>query len=41
MKRIAIIALLLLVPAISACNTIQGVGKDITAVGRGMQDSTR
>ena len=41
MKRIAIAALLLLAPMISACHTIQGVGKDITAVGKGMEDATK
>lgn len=39
--RLAIAGLLLLVPALSACHTIQGVGQDITAVGKGMQDATR
>ena len=40
MKRIAIAALLLLAPVVSACHTIQGVGQDITAVGKGMQNAT-
>lgn len=39
MKRIALITLLLLTPLVSACNTIQGVGEDITAVGRGLEDA--
>ena len=40
MKRLAIVALLLLAPVVSACHTIQGVGQDITAVGKGMQNAT-
>lgn len=39
--RYAAIALIALLPLISACNTIQGVGKDITAVGKGMENATR
>ena len=39
-RRVAALALIALLPLISACNTIQGMGKDITAVGRGMQDAT-
>jgi len=38
-RRIAAIALIALLPLIAACNTVQGVGKDISAVGRGMQDA--
>ncbi|MGA9659366.1 MAG: entericidin [Asticcacaulis sp.] len=41
MKRIALISLLVFMPLISACHTIQGVGQDITAVGRGLEDATR
>jgi predicted small secreted protein len=41
MKRIALITLLVLMPAISACHTIQGAGKDVTAVGKGMEDATK
>ncbi len=40
MKRLVIISVLALMPLLSACHTIQGVGQDITAVGRGMQDAT-
>ncbi len=40
-KRLAILSLLFLVPAVSACHTIQGVGKDITAVGKGMEKATK
>ncbi len=41
MKRIVLITLLVLMPAISACHTIQGAGKDVTAVGKGMEDATK
>lgn len=40
MKRLALIAVIALMPVLSACHTIQGVGKDITAVGKGMEDAT-
>ncbi len=40
MKRLAVIAILALLPMIAACHTIQGVGKDITAVGNGMESAT-
>jgi predicted small secreted protein len=38
-RRIVAITLIALLPLIAACNTVQGVGKDISAVGRGMQDA--
>ena len=41
MKRIALISILALLPLVAACNTIQGVGKDITAVGKGVQNATK
>lgn len=34
MSRIGMIALLLAALAVSACNTIEGVGEDISSVGR-------
>jgi len=40
-RRAAAIALIALLPLVAACNTIQGVGKDISAVGKGMQDATK
>lgn len=40
MKRLALIAVIAFLPVLSACHTIQGVGKDITAVGKGMEDAT-
>ncbi|HTM81253.1 entericidin A/B family lipoprotein [Asticcacaulis sp.] len=40
MKRLALIAVIALLPMLAACHTIQGVGKDITAVGNGMEDAT-
>ncbi|ESQ87452.1 entericidin [Asticcacaulis sp. AC460] len=40
MKRFVIISMLALLPLITtACNTIQGVGKDVTAVGKGLEDA--
>lgn len=41
MKRIVVISLIALLPVLAGCNTIQGVGKDITAVGRGMENATK
>jgi predicted small secreted protein len=39
MKRIVVISLIVLLPLISACNTIKGVGKDITSVGEVLEDA--
>ena len=40
MKRFALVALILVtLPAVSACHTVQGVGKDVTAVGKAGQDA--
>ena len=39
-QRLVVVSLIALLPMLAACNTIQGVGKDITAVGKGMQDAT-
>ncbi|ESQ77968.1 entericidin A/B family lipoprotein [Asticcacaulis sp. YBE204] len=33
MKRIIIISLIAMLPVLSACNTIKGVGRDIESVG--------
>ena len=41
MKRIAILSMIALLPLLAACHTIQGVGQDITAVGKGMERSTK
>ncbi|HWU49263.1 MAG TPA: entericidin [Asticcacaulis sp.] len=40
MKRIIIASLLALAPLLAACHTVQGVGQDITAVGKGMERAT-
>ncbi len=40
MKRIILVTLLLLAPAITACHTVHGVGKDITAVGHGVENTS-
>ncbi len=40
MKRLALIALILAgTSAVTACHTVQGVGKDVTAVGKAGQDA--
>ncbi len=41
MKRLVVISLIALVPLLASCNTIQGVGKDITAVGKGVEKATK
>jgi predicted small secreted protein len=41
MKRLVVISLIALVPLLASCNTLQGVGKDITAVGKGMENATK
>jgi predicted small secreted protein len=41
MKRIIVISLIALLPVLAGCNTVQGVGKDITAVGKGMENATK
>ncbi len=41
MKRIAVFSLIALLPLISACNTVKGVGKDITSVGQAMENATK
>ncbi len=40
MKRIIIASLILLAPLVSACHTVHGVGKDITAVGHGVENTS-
>jgi predicted small secreted protein len=39
MKRLVIVSLIALMPVISACHTVQGVGKDVSAVGHGVTDA--
>ena len=41
MKRIAVLSMIALLPLLSACHTIQGMGQDITAIGRGVERSTK
>jgi predicted small secreted protein len=41
MKRFAVLSMIALLPLLAACHTIQGVGQDITAVGKGMERSTK
>jgi predicted small secreted protein len=40
-KPLILFTLAVAIPALSACHTIQGAGKDITAVGKGMEDATK
>lgn len=40
-RHFVALSLVALLPLISACNTVQGMGKDITAVGKGMEDATK
>ena len=40
MRMLTVMAALITAFGLSACHTIQGVGQDITAVGKGMQDAT-
>jgi predicted small secreted protein len=41
MKRLAVLSMIALLPLLAACHTIQGVGQDITAVGKGLERSTK
>jgi entericidin B len=41
MKRISIGALLLIVVGLSACNTMQGVGKDVQKAGEKIEDVSK
>lgn len=41
MKRIILFAVIALLPALAACHTVQGVGKDVTAVGKGMESTAK
>lgn len=41
MKRLVILSLIALLPVLSACNTIKGVGRDIESVGEALDKSTR
>lgn len=41
MKSLVILSLIAILPALSACNTIKGVGRDIESVGEALDKSTR
>ena len=41
MKRILTLTFIAALLATTACHTIQGAGKDVTAVGKGMEDATK
>ncbi|UDF04533.1 entericidin A/B family lipoprotein [Asticcacaulis sp. AND118] len=40
MKRLVIISLIAILPVLSACNTIKGVGRDIESVGEALDNAT-
>lgn len=39
MKFLTLIAALLALPALTACNTTEGIGEDITAAGQGIDNA--
>ena len=39
MKRLAIMLFAVSLPVLAACNTVQGVGKDVEATGEVIQDA--
>lgn len=39
MKKLVIVSLLCLAPLVTACQTVQGAGKDVTSVGEAMEDA--
>ena len=39
MKRIILFSGIALLPILAACHTVQGAGKDVTAVGKGMEEA--
>ena len=41
MKRIVVISLLAALTTLTACNTIQGMGKDISAVGHSVSKAAQ
>ena len=41
MKRIALVSVIALLPILAACHTVQGAGKDVTAVGKGMESAAK
>jgi entericidin B len=41
MKRISIAALLLITVGLTACNTMQGVGKDVQKAGEKIEDVSK
>jgi entericidin A len=41
MKRNLLAALIIIVPILSACNTIQGVGKDVQKAGEKLEDAAK
>ncbi len=41
MKRLVLVAVVALLPLLAACHTIQGVGQDITSVGKGLEKTTK
>ncbi len=38
-SRLAVVTLLALLPLLASCNTVRGVGKDVSAVGHGISNT--
>lgn len=38
--RLAAITLIALLPLLASCNTVKGIGKDVSAVGHGIQNTS-
>lgn len=41
MKRLVIISLIAILPVLSACNTVKGVGRDIESAGEAMDRAVK
>jgi predicted small secreted protein len=41
MKRIVLFTVIAILPILAACHTVQGAGKDVTAVGKGMESAAQ
>ncbi|MDI7775112.1 entericidin A/B family lipoprotein [Asticcacaulis sp. EMRT-3] len=39
MKRIILVSIMAMLPLLAACHTVQGAGKDISAVGHGVTET--
>jgi predicted small secreted protein len=41
MRKLVLASLLLLTPVLAACNTIAGIGKDVSTVGGAVEDAAK